>query len=155
MLNFNEFKREILHRTQGGATGCIVDILGFHVLYEETASFGKLSAHPELVDLDETEKAAIDQLERLPLKGASKLEQFHYVLVMQQASESLFHHLVSQRIAGHNIQAALDIFKRTTECVQKLHTQNVLHFDLKPRSTPSPNPLTDVLLTVLITGTFY
>jgi len=61
-------------------------------------------------------------------------EDYPYVLVMDQASQSLFTRLGAERMAGHDIATSLRIFAETCKQVQALHKKRLLHNDIKPRN---------------------
>ena len=87
-----------------------------------------------MTDLIPQEREAVDRLERGVKVSSDQFSSYQYVLVMDQASQSVFHRLGSQRIAGNDIQAAVNVFRQVVKQTKKLHAKNLLHFDIKPRN---------------------
>ena len=57
-----------------------------------------------------------------------------YLLVMESGGSSLFHILASQRIAGIDANKCSSLFKDLVQQVSQLHTDGVVHCDIKPRN---------------------
>lgn len=128
------FIREIKSRVEVGTDNdCVVGLYGFHTPEGEGLS---LTEEHELSSLKAAQKEMVQQLEQSRKVGATTAfeRDWPYVLVMEQESQSLFHRLVSQRIAGHDKIAVLNIFAQVVRQTKQLQEQGLLHFDIKPRN---------------------
>eukprot|EP00942_MAST-04A_sp_MAST-4A-sp1_P006865 g6865.t1 len=119
MKNYDEFEREIISRFNNSNNQtidkCVVKVLGWHVPNDNNA--------PSI----QTNK-----------RDNATQSNFHgdkpYVLVMERGSKSLFHQLVTQRIAGCSVDKVINIFQQAVDKVKELHDLGYIHCDLKPRN---------------------
>lgn len=65
---------------------------------------------------------------------ATELEEYPYVIVMEQGERSLHDACAKERIAGYDAATIFDIFRQVLVCVQMLHIAGVVHADLKQRN---------------------
>ena len=123
MKNRNEFQREIDARKGRNKMDGVVKVLGYHV----PENTGKEE------DLEEARNTnAFVQQARREKTDASGAHP--YLLVMSKADRSLHHLLGSQRVAGYDCRKVRNIAQQIVVQVGKLHQQDLIHFDLKPRN---------------------
>ena len=139
MKDAHQLEREIVMRQTGGDLNrCVIEVVGFHM-----PKWRGRKIAPDLLrsaELSGDTRNAIDKLRRrhhfdsTMHSDMTMHTEYPFVLVMEQASASLYDYLWSQRIAGCQISDALKIFRTIVGHVKDLHSQGVVHFDIKPRN---------------------
>ena len=119
MKNYKEFEREIICRFSNNNNKtidtCVIKVLGWHLP-------------------NDNNKPSIQTNKRDNATEPTFHGDKPYVLVMERGSKSLFHQLVTQRIAGCYIDAIINIFQQAVIKVKELHDLKYVHCDLKPRN---------------------
>ena len=114
MKDRHQWECEIRARQKYKLDSCVVRLLGWHAPKDEQNTMIK-------------GKGA-----RIEATDASS--RYKYLLILEKGDSSVHRAIVTQRIAGHNVDAVSHLALEVAQNVKELHAAGLVHYDLKIRN---------------------
>jgi len=112
MYRRDQWECEIRSRQKYNLGSCVVKVLGWHCPKDEETIRGNNSR----------------------LEPMSLYDKYKYLLVLERGDSSVHRTIVTQRIAGFNIDAVSHLGLEIAQNVKELHDAGLVHYDLKIRN---------------------